>query len=228
MISENALALLAELKANNNKAWFDAHREEIKRDLQAPFGGVLEKVSKGLAKSAFPLRGGPQTMFRMNRDTRFSHDKSPYNSHLSGLLTPTGDKNGGPGILCLHLDDAGGFMTAGAYNLDPKALAPIRDAIVADPERFKTALKQLHNAGLDLNREMSLRSMPQGYSEYADAWFANDLKLKSLTAREALSPNDWVSGGVVERAVRFATACAGLNQFVANAALKGGKHANGA
>lgn len=217
MFTERAFQLLADLKADNTKAWFDAHRDAVKRELQLPFERVLEAVTDGLSGSDLPLRGGRQTLFRMNRDVRFSRDKSPYSTHLSGVLTPTGTKGEGGGLVYLQLDLDGGFLAAGAYKLDPKGLGPIRDAIVADPDRFRDLLAGLRAAGLALSEEMTLRSMPNGYKAHAEAWYAPQLKLQSFITRQALARSDWTSGAVIDRTIRFATACASLNRFVATA-----------
>lgn len=217
MIADHAFQLLSELKANNAKEWFDAHRDAIKHEVQAPFEHVLERVTEGLSGSGFPLRGGRQTMFRMNRDVRFSRDKSPYSEHVSGVLTPSGTKAEGGGLVYLHLDAEGGFVAAGAYKLDAKSLGPIRDAIVASPERFRKVLDDLKAAGLALSDEMALRSMPQGFTAHADDWFAPHLKLQSFMVRRTLAREDWISGAVVDHVVHFAEACESLNRFIGKA-----------
>ncbi len=213
MIDRNAFHLLAELAANNNRDWFAAHRGAIRDQVQAPFAAVLEAASARLADADVPLSGGAHTMFRMNRDVRFSADKSPYNAHVSGVLSPSGSKGEGEGLLYLHMDAQGGFLAAGHYNLGAKALGPIRDRIVADPERFKAVLDGLARNGLELSREMTLRAMPRGYEQHAGAWFADQLKLQSLMVRLDLSPEAWIGSDVVDEVTRVGKACADLIQF---------------
>jgi uncharacterized protein (TIGR02453 family) len=84
--------LLEELAANNEKTWYDEHRDELQTYLRKPFAVVLELATDRLAETAVPFVGGAKTMFRQHRDIRFSKDKSPYSTHISGLLMPSGTK----------------------------------------------------------------------------------------------------------------------------------------
>jgi len=213
MIDPRAFTLLAELDANNNKAWVDAHRGELKHLVQEPFAAVLEAVTARLADTELPLSGGKHTMFRMNRDVRFSADKSPYNPHASGVLTRSGIKDEMDGLVYLHMDATGGFVAAGYYRLPPKALGPIRDRIAARPALFRAVLDDLGSAGLALDRGHSLKAMPQGYSAHAGAWFAEYLKLQTFIVRRELEPALWVDGAVVDVVAEFALACGGLIEF---------------
>lgn len=210
MIPHAAFALLADLEANNNKAWFDAHRDQIKEEVREPFLHLLEALSAQLADTAVPLRGGSKTMFRMHRDVRFAKDKSPYKPHVGGMLTPSGDKNEGAGMLYLHLEKSGGFAATGFYNLSPRELGPIRDGIVEEPGHLREIIADLDSAGLALSREFSLTAMPRGYAQHADAWFADYLKMKSFIVRIDMPIADWTSGAVLDRASKLALASAGL------------------
>ncbi len=213
MIPETAFPLLAELDANNNKAWFDDHRQDIKDDVQLPFQAVLEAITEALADTQTPFKGGGQTMFRMNRDVRFSKDKAPYNPQVSGVLTRTGTKSEMAGLTYLCMDRSGGFMASGFYNLSPADLGPIRDRIVEKPGMFADIVSGLAGAGYEFMREGALKSMPRGYSQHADAPFAEYLKLKSFIVRRDLTPRDWTTGEVVQRAAHLTTSCAALISF---------------
>ncbi|WP_439620794.1 DUF2461 domain-containing protein [Hyphomonas sp.] len=213
MIPAKAFSLIGELDANNNKAWFDAHRQDIKDNVQIPFQTVLEAITQVLVGTPTPFRGGGQTMFRMNRDVRFSKDKTPYNPQVSGVLTRTGTKSEMAGLTFLCLDKIGGFAASGFYNLSPSDLGPIRDRIVEKPRVFADVVSELANAGYELMREDALKSMPRGYSEHADAPFAEFLKLKSFIVRRDLTRKDWTSGDVVEHVAHLTTSCSCLIRF---------------
>jgi uncharacterized protein (TIGR02453 family) len=212
-LTEKSFALLAALEADNSKEWFDAHRDEMREFVQRPFAELLETVTARLAETAIPLKGGEHTMFRMNRDVRFSKDKSPYSTHVSGVLTRGGTKKEDDGLSYLHMDARGGFIASGFYNLEPKALAPIRDRIVERPAEFEDAVEAITAAGFELSRDDVLSGMPQGYAQHADAPFADYLKLKSLTVCSLLSKSAWMSGDVVDRAVKMTEAAAALIAF---------------
>ena len=218
MFTEAAFDLLAGLAENNRKDWFDSRRDRIAAELRAPFALTLEAISDRLRGGPARLRGGRATMFRMMRDVRFSKDKSPYNDHVSGLLTRSGAKDQTGGLVYLRLDAGGGFAAAGFYRLPPAALGPIRDAIVVDPEAFRRALDDLGQAGLALSDADSLTAMPRGYGEHAGAWFAPHLRRTSFIAQASLSHADWTSGAVVERVATLAEGAAPLLAFGADAA----------
>jgi uncharacterized protein (TIGR02453 family) len=213
MVPSEAFRLLAELEANNNRDWFQAHREAIREQVQEPFARTLEAISAALADAPVPLRGGDETMFRMHRDVRFSADKSPYKTNVSGLLTPSGSKTETGGLTYLHMDSQGGFLACGFYKMPTPALNRIRDRIVAKPDTFRAVLDDLEAAGLELSADDMLKAMPRGYSDHSDAWFANYLKQKVFIVRREIAQADWVSGSVVAEAVRVATACASLLRF---------------
>jgi uncharacterized protein (TIGR02453 family) len=214
MVPDTAFPLLAELEANNNRAWFDANREAIRDQVQLPFAAVLEAITAALATADLPLRGSAATMFRMHRDVRFSADKSPYKASASGLLTPDGTKNEAGGLMYLHMDQHGGFLACGAYIMSTPALNAIRDRIITKPEDFGAAIEALAVAGLSLSDDMMLKSMPRGYNEYSTHRFADDLRRKVFIVRRELVPDDWQSGAVVSEAARVARASAGLLRFV--------------
>lgn len=73
-----AFELLDALAANNEKAWYDANRPEFEAELRVPFAQMLEAITERLEGSIAPLIGSKRTMFRQNRDVRFSKDKSLY------------------------------------------------------------------------------------------------------------------------------------------------------
>ncbi|MEM7772349.1 MAG: DUF2461 domain-containing protein [Cyanobacteria bacterium P01_E01_bin.6] len=211
--TQKSFDLLEELEANNEKAWYDEHREDFEAYLREPFAEVLELASDRLAETATPLVGSAKTMFRQNRDVRFSKDKSPYNTQISGLLTPSGTKAEKSGLIYLQLDSSGGMMACGFYQLKASELAPIRDQIMEQPKAFSVVLKDLEAAGLFLSDEDKLKTMPRGYEAYSDHEYADYLKLKSLIVQTSLPKSAWLKGDVLERLFEYGTGCASLLAF---------------
>lgn len=212
-VSPKAFELFETLSQNNNKAWFDDHRDDIQAAAVVPLTDVLEAASEKLSTTSLPLRGGRETLFRINRDIRFAKDKSPYKTQVSGLLTPDGSKSADEGVAYLQLDQHGGHMSAGYYNLSPEVLKRIRDGIVERPNEFKSVLQKLSNAKLELTREMALTAMPKGYAQHADAWFAEYLKLKVFLVRTKLAKKVWLDGKIVQALVDHTVTCAPLVRF---------------
>ena len=129
--STESFTFLRGLEDNNNRDWFNENKAKFAKHLEQPFADLLEALSNRLSDARRPLSGDKSTMFRMNRDVRFSKDKTLYKTNVSGMLTPSGSKSEVSSILYLHLQSGGGFAAAGYYNLSPKQLIPIRDAIEA-------------------------------------------------------------------------------------------------
>jgi len=213
VITQRTFSLLGELAVNNDKAWFDRHRDAFDAAAVRPLIAILEDASTALASTELPLRGGAATMFRQNRDLRFSKDKSPYKTQVSGLLTPAGGKSADQGVAYLQIDEQGGHMSAGYYNLKPEVLTRIRNRIVDQPHELRHVLDRLAAADLDLTREMSLAGMPRGYARYADDWFSPYLKLRVFLVRTKLPIGVWTDGTLVRRFVQHTLACSSLIRF---------------
>ena len=205
--------LLEGLEENNDKEWYHEHKEDFIAYLREPFADVLERASDRLADTATPLIGSAKTMFRQNRDQRFSKDKSPYNTQISGLLTSSGTKAEKSGLIYLQLNASGGMLACGFYQLKAAELAPIRDRMIEKPKEFSKVLKDLKKADLSLSHEDTLKTMPRSYEEYSDHEHADCIKLKSLIAEASLPKSTWLEGDVLERIVSYAVGCASLLAF---------------
>lgn len=216
--------LLEKLASNNKKEWYDAHKSEFDAQLRAPFADVLEAVTARLEGSIAPLIGSKKTMFRQNRDIRFSKDKSPYKTSVSGLLTPSGTKKEMNGVLYIHLDATGGFMATGFYQLATSKLALIRERIVERPQRFTQMLESLAEHDLDLDKSSSLTRMPKGFEAHDGHDHAPYIKLKNFLVLERLPKSAWTKGDIVDRAAHLALASADFLGFCQTALLKEGSH----
>ncbi len=213
-ISDRSFKLLASLGRNNTREWYHAHKDDIQGQLLAPFADILENISATLAERGIPYRGGGETMYRMNRDIRFSADKSPYKSNVSGLLTTSATKEISEGCAYLQLDVNGGFAAFGRYGLDAKALGTIRDRIIAEPDEFGAILSKLRRDGFDLFRDDHLKTMPRGYSGQADHAFAEELRLTNMMVRLELTKVMWTSGDIIVLVADAVAASRGLMEFV--------------
>src|SRR5437588_10046845 len=86
--SQATFDFLHGLKKNNNKEWFEAHRAEYEENLREPSKRLVAAVGAELSKAKLPLIGDQKrSLFRINRDIRFSKDKSPYKTHI-GIIFP--------------------------------------------------------------------------------------------------------------------------------------------
>lgn len=212
-LSRKAFSLLEGLAADNSKEWFHAHKAEFRAEVLEPFGVVLEAVSERLHDADLVLRGGSQTMFRMNRDVRFSPDKRPYRETVAGLLTPSGTKVEADGVAYVEFGLSGGWVGGGFYKLPTKELNVLRDHIVAEPKAWFAAKREVAARGGALVDGDALKGMPRGFQDHADSEVADDLRRKSLLVRGNLTKTSWLDGSVVDRIVKAVGAIAPIVQF---------------
>src|SRR5438477_5271341 len=133
---------LKKLKKNNNKEWFDKNRptyEEARKE----FEEVIEKVMGLTVKFDKQVAGlePKKTMFRINRDVRFSKDKTPYKSNFAADISPGGKNSAQPGYY-LSLQPGNCYAAGGCYMPMPDKLAAIRQEIDYHFKDFKKILAQ--------------------------------------------------------------------------------------
>lgn len=206
------LAFLTDLAAHNDRDWFAANRFVYDEQLKPGLAALIAVTSEAMAARELPLAGDPKSsQFRIHRDTRFSKDKRPYKTHVSGTLTRDGQRMS-PGLVYIHIepDPAGGidplalpdephghgpFVAAGFY-LDERAdIDAIRAGLVRDPagwERVETALAA---AGLRLDPGAPVKRMPKGFEDQAGGSLEAAIKRtrwivsRPLTQSEVVSPD---------------------------------------
>jgi uncharacterized protein (TIGR02453 family) len=204
---------LVRLKRNNNRDWFLAHKEEYEATVQQPalrfitdFAAPLYKIAPYLVADARPSRG---SLFRIYRDTRFSHDKRPYKTHVAMRFSHRGKDVHSPGFY-LHLDPAGCFAASGLWHPEPPTLLRVRNAMMERADEWRKVRKLLN-----WDDASKLSRPPRGFP--CDHEFVEDLKLRDLgtavefTTAQVSSPKFMTT---------FATACrkmSPLAQFLASA-----------
>lgn len=164
---KQALDFLARLAENNDRAWFDAHRAEYKR-VQQHFREFVAALIDGIAAFDPSVAGlsVADCTYRINRDTRFSADKSPYKTHLGGFICPHGKKSGYAGYY-FHLEPeesgwfGGSALVAGTYAFEPPVLRSIREEILDNGADFARAIASAE--GFTLCRENTLKRTPTGF-----------------------------------------------------------------
>ena len=89
------LEFFKELAANNHKEWFDANRKRYETSVKEPFKAFTQHLIDELAKKepVFKDLKASDCIFRINRDIRFSKDKTPYKTMCSAVISPNGKKS---------------------------------------------------------------------------------------------------------------------------------------
>ena len=181
------VSFLSQLHTHNNKEWFDAHRA-VYQTLRTQFIDLTQDVIIGIAQfdSRIHTDLKPEdTLFRINRDVRFSKDKSPYKTQFSAAISAHGRRAQMP-MYYFHINEVGELFTAGGlYMPMPDKLAMIRKHLVSRPKAFDALLKNktFWKTFGAIDGEQ-LKRIPKGFDE--DAPHVDYLRLKSWTAGQTL------------------------------------------
>lgn len=163
----DTLTFLSELKEHNHKQWFDANRERYE-EIRKQFLSVLEALIHRLSEHYPPINGitAKESVFRINRDIRFSKNKAPYKTQLAAFIAPGGRKSTLPGFY-FHIEPNNeSYIGGGIYKPQPSLLKAIRQEIDYNPETFleivqdKKFMKELD--GLFDDR---VNQIPRGYDK---------------------------------------------------------------
>jgi len=180
------LNFLKKLKKNNTKEWFDKNRsiyEEAKNEVKELVRETIEKIA--VFDSSIAALEPKDCMFRINRDVRFSKDKSPYKTNMGFVISPGGKKSL-KACYYVHIEPGNCFIAGGIHMPMPEQLKLIRQEIDYNGERLKAifASKSFKKYFSGFDQELKLVRMPKEYTE--DNPFAEYLKLKSYTVTAAL------------------------------------------
>jgi uncharacterized protein (TIGR02453 family) len=188
------------LVKNQRREWFAAHRDEYEHGWLRPMHALLAEVRERI-DPLLPLHPlAEPKVFRIYRDVRFSKDKSPYKTHVAGVVAIEG---GAVIPLYVHLGAGERFAAAGHYIMDAPQLARFRAAVL--DERRGTALAAtlaaLARAGFVVGSYETLKKVPRGVDP--DHPRADLLRRKGLTVTfPALPPALLVDRALVAWLVR--------------------------
>lgn len=184
MITKEALQFLADLIANNNTEWMHTNKkryENYKKDYHSFIASILAEM-KPLDRTLEPLEVKNCT-FRINRDIRFSKDKSPYKTNMGVWFTQNKNRKNSPGYY-IHYEKRNSFIAGGVWCPEATELKQIRkeieffhddlEKIIAD-KNFK---KEFGEITRDENN--MLKKAPKDFDPNHPA--IEFLKLKSFTA----------------------------------------------
>lgn len=216
MLSNESLQFLEDLKANNNRDWFldNKKRYEIfKKDYHQLVSDFLDAM-KPLDPS-LELLEVKNCTFRINRDIRFSKDKSPYKAHL-GVWMSAGSKGTNRSGYYVHIEKGGSFIAGGFYSPEPDDLKKVRKEIAF----FYDDLEEILNdknfkkefGSLDRTESNSLKNAPKDYEKDHPA--IEHLKLKSYTASQKFDIKEVSQKDFVAKMSKKLIALKPLNDFI--------------
>ncbi len=193
MLAATTLQFLKQLKQHNSKEWFDLHRNNYTQ-AKENFADLVTEVLQQFGKKdpSIAMLMAKETMFRINRDVRFSKNKAPYKNNMSFYLVKGGKKSPLAGYY-FHCEPGGkSFVGGGLYGGEADQIKKVRQEIDYNWEEFsKLIAKPLFKKSFgDLSFEegMSLQREPKGYEKSNPA--IKYLKLKTWIARLPIADED--------------------------------------
>ncbi|MDR0790676.1 MAG: DUF2461 domain-containing protein [Bacteroidales bacterium] len=196
---KDVLNFLSQLRDNNNKQWFDTHRAEYKT-VQKRIEILTQQLIENISQWDSNIKGlqAKDCLYRINRDIRFSKDKTPYKSHL-GIFISKGGKKAGYGGYYFHIEpdqstkNGHHLLAAGTYMLENKYLKVIREDIYADFNAFYKLLSKAKSYNFDSSN--ALKQVPKGFVRGTEC--DKFLVLKDYCLIRSLRQNDLLNGGML-------------------------------
>lgn len=206
-----------DLAAHNDREWFAANKDRYRSSVQEPMLSFIAAMDLPLGRVADCFLADTRTvggsMFRIYRDTRFAHDKRPFKENAACHFRHAAGKDAHAPGFYVHLEPGDVFFGGGIWNPPAPALAKVREAIVADPERWKKVTRSAafrrrfgEIAGDRLKRP------PKGFDP--EHPLVEDLKHTSFFAVERVKPEAIHAKTFVTEVARCFAAMAPFMEFL--------------
>ncbi|RZJ98836.1 MAG: DUF2461 domain-containing protein [Flavobacterium sp.] len=203
MLSTETLQFLADLSENNNREWFTENKkryEKFKTDYYNLTAEFLAEMK--LLDPSLELLEVKNCVFRINRDIRFSKDKTPYKNHIEFWMS-AGAKNANLAGYYVHIGYDESFIAGGFHSPEASELKKIRKEIaffyedleeIVNEKSFKTLF-----GTLDRNENNSLKNAPKDYEKDHPA--IEFLKLKSFEATKKIEDKEFFDPAFVDKLI---------------------------
>jgi uncharacterized protein (TIGR02453 family) len=198
IIPHSAFDFLQQLKENNNKPWFEAHKQEYLTELnhiETFAEALLHELSK---TDVLETRSGKKSVYRIYRDIRFSKNKTPFKTFWGGSYKrATAARRGG---YYFHLEKGNSFFAGGFWGPNAADLKRIRTEFDHDPEPFQKILnsKVFRNTFGTLQGEQ-LKTAPKGFDINHKA--IDLLRFKQFLIMKRFSDNEVLSSQFLGQAL---------------------------
>lgn len=201
---------LRDLRRNNNRAWFAANKARYEDVLRQPFLRLIADMQAPLARISPHYRADPRaqggSLFRIHRDTRFAHDKTPYKTWAGARFAHERRRETEAPSFYLHIQPGDCFAGGGIWHPEPATLKRIRAFLEENPAAWK---KATHGKAFRSRFEFwgeSLVRPPRGFDPAHE--LIEDLKRKNFAAGtgfdDAMACSDELLPTVVDTFKRIA------------------------
>ncbi len=187
--TDASFKFLRALARNNSREWFGSHKSDYETHIRAPFQHLLTDLQPIMAGVSEHYRADPKpvggSMFRIQRDTRFANDKTPYKPWQGARLFHARGRQIEAPSFYLHLQPGNCFVGAGLWHPESATQRAVRQFIFDNPGSWKAAAHApAFSRRFDLGGDEKLVRPPRGFP--ADFEFIEDLKLKNFVALRAV------------------------------------------
>jgi uncharacterized protein (TIGR02453 family) len=193
-LPKEAIAFFKGLEANNSKAWFDAHRDDYQNNVLEPLKFLVMALGAAFSRKIPGLVADPRvngSIFRVNRDTRFSRDKNPYKTQAGAYLwIGPGEKLACPGLY-FEIGPRHVSLGSGTYMFADSAISAYRRYVAEKGNKLAGAIRKATTAGFELGGE-KLKRVPSGFDPAHK--HAELLKHKGLYVMKTLPTKTVTSG----------------------------------
>ena len=221
MIKKQTLTFLSELKANNHKDWFESHRKQY-QDARDNFLDVTHQLIEAISGFDEDVANShldpKKCIMRINRDIRFSADKSPYKTNFFAFINQEGKKSPYAGYY-LSVDPSESFHGGGVYMPEPGILSKIRQEIDFQFDEWSDIVSdnQLVKHYQEVKASGKLSRPPKGYDKDNPAieW----IKHKGYYTQKMLGEKHLLSANFLQEAIESFRAVKPMIDFI-NRAMK--------
>jgi uncharacterized protein (TIGR02453 family) len=215
MLQAAGIQFLKELKKNNNKPWFDANRKKFE-ETKAGYLVFVEQLLAAVSKfdDSIVNLTAKECVFRINRDVRFSKDKSPYKSNMGASLSKGGKKINSAGYY-FHFEPGQSFAGGGFYMPGPEELAKIRQEIDYSFDEWKKIVSSktfLKNFPAGIQGIDKLVRPPKGYDENNPA--IDYLKMKGFIVSRPVTDDELTNKNLLKEVAKTFEAMKPLIDFI--------------
>jgi uncharacterized protein (TIGR02453 family) len=212
-------AFLRDLAEHNDREWFLANKERYLASVQEPalefitdFGPRLRKISPHFTADARVVGG---SLFRIQRDTRFSKDKTPYKANTGMQFRHESAGDAHVPAFYLHLQPGASFAGVGIWRPPSSDATAVRRAIVADPKGWEKAAHGRRFLDVWEPGGESLKRPPKGFDP--DHRWIEDLRRKDFIVSTRLTQKQVTSPGFVDEYEGMCVAAAPYLRFLCEA-----------
>ena len=203
---------LKALKQNNNREWFQDNKDKY-LSAKSFFEDFIEKIIQGISAFDIDIAGikTKECIFRIYRDTRFAHDKTPYKTHFGAFMVKGGKTNPRGGYY-VHIEPDNALLSGGIWCTTPAILKSLRNEIFNNAEEFLAIVENPELTRFYVHEDAKLKKVPPPFP--SDKPVSEWLKNKHFTPVSYVPVEFFTNNDAVEKTVERLKLLYPLNRFI--------------